>query len=177
MSITTKTGDDGTTGLMYRRRVPKCHPRTEACGTVDELNAALGLARATAPPDGPAELLSRIQRDLVALMGELATATEDAARYAAEGRPLVTPAATARLEQASRALEAACVSPGDWVMPGAGLHSAALDLARTVCRRAERRVCSLQQAGELPNPEIIVYLNRLSDLLWLLARSAEPKTR
>jgi cob(I)alamin adenosyltransferase len=177
MSITTKTGDQGTTGLMYGRRVPKCHARTEACGTVDELNAALGLARATAPADGAGDLLSSIQKDLVPLMGELATAAQDSGRYAAEGRPLLTPAATARLEQAVRSLEAACVSPGDWVMPGASLHGAALDLARTVCRRAERRVCSLHQAGELPNPEIIVYLNRLSDLLWLLARSAEPTTR
>lgn len=177
MSITTKTGDQGTTGLMYGRRVPKCHPQIEACGTVDELNAALGLARATAPPNGAGELLLSIQKDLVALMGELATAGLDAARYAAEGHTPMTPAATARLDQAARSLEAARVSPGDWVMPGASLHGAALDLARTVCRRAERRVCSLQPAGELPNPEILVYLNRLSDLLWLLARSAEPTTR
>jgi cob(I)alamin adenosyltransferase len=177
MSIITKTGDQGTTEMMYRRRVPKCHPRAEACGTVDELNAALGLARATAPPDGAGQLLSSIQKDLVPLMGELATTPQDAGQYAAEGRPLITPASTARLEQAARSLEAACVSLGGWAMPGASLHCAALDLARTVCRRAERRVCSLQQAGELPNPEIIVYLNRLSDLLWLLARSAEPTTR
>ncbi len=177
MSITTKTGDQGTTGLMYRRRAPKCHPRLEACGTVDELNAALGLARATAPADGAGALLLSIQKDLVTLMGELATAAQDAPRYAADGHPLVTPASTARLDQAAQALEAARVCPGDWVMPGASLHGASLDLARTVCRRAERRVCSLQQAGELPNPEIIVYLNRLSDLLWLLARSVEPTTR
>jgi cob(I)alamin adenosyltransferase len=177
MSITTKTGDQGTTGLMYRRRVPKCHPRTEALGTVDELNATLGLARATAAPEGAAPLLSSIQKDLVVLMGELATDVEDAARYAADGYPRMTPAATARLDEAARSLEAAGVSPGDWAMPGAALHCAALDLARTVCRRAERRVCSLQQAGHLPNLEIIAYLNRLSDLLWLLARSAEPTTR
>jgi cob(I)alamin adenosyltransferase len=177
MSITTKTGDDGTTGLMYGHRAPKCHPRLEACGTVDELNAALGLARATAPADGAGELLLSIQKDLVALMGELATAPQDAPRYAADGYPLLRAASTARLDQAARALEAARASPGDWVMPGASLHGASLDLARTVCRRAERRVCSLQQAGELPNSEIIVYLNRLSDLLWLLARSAEGTRR
>jgi cob(I)alamin adenosyltransferase len=144
---------------------------------VDELNAALGLARASAPADGAGDLLLSIQKDLLVLMGELATATQDAPRYAADGYPLMTPAATARLDQATRSLEAAKVSPGDWVMPGANLHGAALDLARTVCRRAERRVCSLQLAGELPNSEIIVYLNRLSDLLWLLARSAERTTR
>lgn len=177
MSITTKTGDQGTTGLMFGRRVPKSHRRLEACGTVDELNAALGLARATAPADGAGDLLLSIQKDLLGLMGELATTTRDAPRYAAGGYPVVTPAATARLEQASSSLEAVQVSPGGWVMPGANLHGAALDLARTVCRRAERRVCSLQQAGDLPNSEIIVYLNRLSDLLWLLARSAERTTR
>jgi len=177
MSIITKSGDDGATELLYRRRVPKCDARIEACGTVDELNAALGLARATAPPPGAGELLSSVQKDLVALMGELATAVEDRPRYAADGYPRLTPVATGRLEEAARSLEAAGVSAGDWVMPGASLHGAALDLARAVCRRAERRVCSLQQAGQLPNPEIIVYLNRLSDLLWLLARGAERSTR
>ncbi len=177
MSITTKTGDQGTTGLMYGRRAPKCHPRLEACGSVDELNAALGLARATAPADGAGELLLSIQKDLVALMGELATTAQDMPRYAADGHPLMTPAATARLDRAIRSLEAARAGPGDWVMPGASLHGASLDLARTVCRRAERRVCSLQQGGEAANPEIIVYLNRLSDLLWLLARSGEGTTR
>jgi cob(I)alamin adenosyltransferase len=179
MSIITKTGDRGTTGLMYGRRVAKCDPRVEAYGTVDELNATLGLARATATAADPgaAALFSSIQSDLVALMGELATAAADAPRYQAEGRPTITPAATARLEAAARGLEAAGVSPGDWAMPGGTLHGAALDLARTVCRRAERRVCALQQAGELPNAEIVTYLNRLSDLLWLLARRAERTTR
>jgi cob(I)alamin adenosyltransferase len=172
----TKTGDGGTTGLMYGRRVPKSDPRVEAYGTVDELNATLGLARATAEP-GAGALFSSIQNDLVALMGELATAAADAPRYQAEGRPRMTPAATARLEEAARGLEAVGVSPGDWAMPGGTLHGAALDLARTVCRRAERRVCALQQAGELPNAEIVTYLNRLSDLLWLLARGAERTTR
>ncbi len=158
---------------MYNRRVPKAHPRLEACGSVDELNAALGLARATVGAGAAQERLLAIQQDLVALMGELATALEDLPRYAAEGRPAVKPERTARLERAIASLEAAGVSPGDWAMPGGSLHGAALDLARAVCRRAERRVCALQQAGQLQNPEIVIYLNRLSDLLWLLARDAE----
>ncbi len=177
MSITTKTGDRGTTGLMYGRRVPKCDPRVEACGAVDELNAALGLARATAAGQAASALLSGIQKNLVALMGELATAPEDAQRDASEGRPLLTSAATDLLGEAARSLETAGVSPGDWAMPGGNLHAAALDVARTVCRRAERRVCALQQSGGLPNAQIITYLNRLSDLLWLLARAADRTTR
>ena len=145
----------------------------EACGSVDELNAALGLARATGGAGPAQERLLAIQKDLVTVMGELATALEDLPRYAAEGHPAVTPALTARLEDAICSLEAADVSPGDWAMPGGSLHGAALDLARTVCRRAERRVCALQRAGELQNSEILVYLNRLSDLLWLMARCAD----
>jgi cob(I)alamin adenosyltransferase len=175
MSVVTKTGDQGTTALMYNRRVPKCHPRVEACGTVDELNAALGVARATAALDSARDHLLAVQKDLVLLMGELATAGEDLPRYAGDGHRLVTADLTARLEQAIASLPAAGVSARDWAMPGASLHGAALDLARTVCRRAERRVCSLQEAGQLQNPEIITYLNRLSDWLWLLARGAEAK--
>src|SRR5436853_2435323 len=87
MSIVTKTGDKGTTGLMYNRRVSKCHPRVEAYGSVDELNAALGLARATASHDFIKDRLLTIQNDLVVLMGELATAAEDLPRYARDGYP------------------------------------------------------------------------------------------
>ena len=175
MSIVTKRGDRGTTALMYNRQVSKCHPRVEAYGAVDELNAALGLARAAAAQDLLRERLPTIQKDLVLLMGELATAVEDLARYVKDGHSLVTPAMTATLEKWIAELEAANVSAQGWAMPGANTASAALDLARTVCRRAERRACGLQDAGQLDNPEIVTYLNRLSDLLWLLARWAEAK--
>jgi len=177
MSIVTKKGDQGTTALMYDRWVSKCHPRVEACGAVDELNAAIGLARAGATDDFVRDNLAAIQSDLVRLMGELATAVEDLPRYVEEGHGLVTSAMTTRLEGLVAKIEAAGVSPAGWATPGANAVSAALDLARTVCRRAERRACALQEAGQLQNAEIVVYLNRLSDLLWLFARWVEAKRR
>ncbi|MDD5141144.1 MAG: cob(I)yrinic acid a,c-diamide adenosyltransferase [Verrucomicrobiales bacterium] len=175
MSIVTKTGDSGTTGLMYGRRVPKNHPRVEAYGTVDELNAALGLARATAEHDFVRDSLLAIQKDLVILMGELAVASEDLERYVKGGFSLMTPELTAKLETLVKEIEAQNISFKGWATPGATIHSAALDVARTVCRRSERRVYDLQAAGELKNEEVLVFLNRLSDLLWLLARWAETK--
>jgi cob(I)alamin adenosyltransferase len=173
MSIATKTGDDGTTGLMYNRRVSKCHPRVEAYGGVDDLNSALGLARASANDDFVREALFATQKDLVVLMGELATLPEDLPRYLEDGYSLVKPDMTARLDHLVKEIEAQKISFQGWATPGATLHSAALDVARTTCRRAERRVCALREADQLPNPEILVYLNRLSDALWLLARWAE----
>ena len=177
MSIVTKTGDDGATTLMYGRRVPKHHLRVEAYGAVDELNAALGLARAVAADSVVRNHLLVIQKDLVWLMGELAVATKDLPRYRKDGYPVVTPAMTAKLEELVRRIEATGVSAKDWATPGANTPAAALDLARGICRRAERRVCALKAIGGLNNMEIIVYLNRLSDLLWLLARRAEIKPR
>ena len=177
MSIVTKTGDKGATALMYGRRVSKCHPRVEAYGCVDELNTALGLARATAEHDFVRDNLLLIQKDLVILMGELATAVEDLSRYVKDGYSLVTSPMTGKLDQAICEIESQNISFKGWAMPGTTIHAAALDLARTVCRRAERRVCALQEADELQNPEIIIYLNRLADLLWLLARWVEMKTR
>jgi cob(I)alamin adenosyltransferase len=173
MSIATKTGDDGTTALMYGRRVPKNHPRVEAYGAVDELNAALGLARATAAEKFAGDHLLAIQKDLVILMGELAVANEDLERYVKGGYSLVTPALTAKLDALVKEIEAQNISFKGWATPGATQHSAALDVARTVCRRAERRVCEIKSAGEIRNPEIILFLNRLSDVLWLLARQSE----
>ncbi len=175
MSIVTKTGDSGTTGLMYGRRVPKNHPRVEACGAIDELNAALGLARATATEKFVGENLFWIQKSLVDVMGEVGVLTEDLPRYAKDGYALVTPAMTAKLEELVKEIESQNVSFKGWATPGETKNSAALDVARTICRRAERRVCDLSEADELKNAEIIIYLNRLSDLLWLFARWAETK--
>jgi cob(I)alamin adenosyltransferase len=175
MSIVTKRGDRGTTRLMYNRRVSKSHPRVEAYGVVDELNAAMGLARATAADDYVRGHLRAIQGDLVVLMGELATVRDDLPRYVKDGHGLVTAAMTARLDGLVAEIEAAKVSARGWALPGANAGSATLDFARTVCRRAERRVCSLQEADQLQNTEILVYLNRLSDLLWLFARRSETK--
>jgi cob(I)alamin adenosyltransferase len=175
VSIATKTGDDGTTALMYGRRVPKTHPRVEAYGAVDELNAALGLARATAEHDLVRGNLLAIQKDLIVLMGEVSVATEDLPRYTKDGYSLITPEMTAKLDTLVREIEAQGVNFKGWATPGATPQSAALDLARTICRRTERRVCGLKETGELKNAEIVIYLNRLSDLLWLFARWVETK--
>ncbi len=173
MSIATKTGDGGTTGLMYGHRVPKNHPRVEACGTLDELNSALGLARATATEKFTADNLLWIQKSLVDVMGEVGVLAEDLPRYEKGGFKLVTPELTAKLDVLVKEIEAQNVSFKGWATPGATHHAAALDLARSICRRAERRVYDLQAAGELKNEEILIFLNRLSDLLWLFARWAE----
>jgi len=175
MSIVTKTGDGGTTALMYNRRVGKNHPRVEACGTVDELNAAVGLARAAVGNETSGDQLASIQKDLVVLMGELATASEDLPRYVNDGFKLVSAEMTAKLEQAVKELEAQDITTAGWATPGANIAAATMDFARTVCRRAERRVCALLDGGELKNTEMNVYLNRLSDLLWLMARREEPE--
>src|SRR5689334_13049271 len=154
MSIVTRNGDKGTTGLMYNRRVSKCHPRVEAYGSVDELNAALGMARATGDHDFVRDNLLAIQKDLVTLMGELATAVEDLPRYVKDGYSLVTPEMTVKLDKLVQEIEAQKITYKGWATPGATVHSAALDVARTVCRRAERRVCELQEANQLQNSEI-----------------------
>ena len=173
MSIVTKTGDDGTTGLMFNRRVSKNHPQVEAYGTVDELNAALGLARASTSQPPLREQLLAVQKDLVTVMGELATLPEDLPRYVKDGYPVLTSDLVSKLDAIAHDIESQKVSFQGWATPGANSSSAALDLARTICRRAERRVCSLRESGKLENAHLTIYLNRLSDVLWLLARWAE----
>ena len=175
MSIVTKTGDDGTTALMYGRRVSKTHPRVAASGCVDELNSALGFARATAPDAFIGDNVLPIQKDLVALMGELSLLPEDRARYEKDGYPLFTADLLNKLDELAKSIEAETLFLNDWATPGSTLSSAGLDVARTVCRRAERHVCALQESGELNNRNIVIYLNRLSDVLWLMARWADSK--
>ncbi len=174
MSIATKTGDAGETSLMYGRRVPKTDPRVEAYGCVDELNAALGLVRAADDSSLVADQVLMIQKELVTVMGELATAPQDLERYRKDGFSLTTAAMVERLTSEVDELEKDKHLYGKgWVMPGNTPLAAALDFARTVCRRAERRVAGLETNS---NPEILRYLNRLSDLCWLLARKAEKQT-
>ena len=108
-------------------------------------------------------------------MGELATAPADLERYARDGFTVITPAMTARLDELVKNLEEQKISFKGWATPGATPLAAALDLARTACRRAERRVCAIREIGEPVNAEIVIYLNRLSDVLWLLARRVETK--
>ena len=175
MSIATRTGDDGTTALMYKRRVSKTHPRIEACGAIDELNAAIGIARASSEHEWIRENLLTIQKDLIGLMGELATLRDDRDQYIRNGYSIVTHDMTAKLDALVKEIESQEVSFKGWATPGATLSAAWLDFARTTCRRAERRVCALKEASEIVNAEIFVYLNRLSDTLWLFARWVETK--
>jgi cob(I)alamin adenosyltransferase len=170
--VYTKTGDDGTTGLLYGGRVSKDSRVMQVNGTVDEAQAALGLARAEAEADGELDtFLTRIERDLYVLMAEMATAPENRAKLVA-GTTLVTDAMVAGLEECIDGLLERFEMPADFVVPGANRASAALDLARTVVRRAERLYVGDPIDGSL----IGRYLNRLSDLLWAAARWAEGET-
>jgi cob(I)alamin adenosyltransferase len=173
MSIVTRMGDAGTTALMFGRRVSKIDLRVEAYGTVDELNSALGLARALASAGWVSDWVEPIQKDLVVLMGELATHPEDLDRFAQSGFQRVTVDFVERLDRRVQQIESRGISYRGWATPGATPVSAALDVARTVCRRAERRICALDEAGQLGNETIVVFLNRFSDLLWLMARQVE----
>lgn len=173
MSIATRTGDDGTTGLMYNRRVPKTHPRVEAYGAVDELNAMMGLARSFSRDPFVSGHLLRLQKDLINLMGELATDCADLPRFLKDGYSRVTREMVVPLDDLVKEIEAQGMTFRGWAIPGANSTAGALDVARTTCRRAERLACRLEEEKRLENPDVIRYLNRLSDVLWLLARHAE----
>ncbi len=160
---------------MYNRRVSKTCARVEAYGSVDELNTALGLVRATANSNFVGTHVLTIQKDLVVLMGELATLDEDLPRYVQSGFSILTSDYTQKLDELVAEIESRKVSFKGWATPGANLNSAALDLARTACRRSERRIASLLESGAIKNHQILVYLNRLSDALWLLARWVETE--
>lgn len=158
---------------MYGRRVSKTDPRVAAYGSVDELTAALGLARAASTDRFLSEQILSIQKELIVVMGELATAPEDLERYAKDGFHVTTAAMVDRLGEAIGELEKdKSLYPKDWVIPGGNPGSAVLDVARTVCRRAERDVAGVEKL----NPDILRYLNRLADLCWILARYTEKKS-
>jgi cob(I)alamin adenosyltransferase len=172
-SITTRLGDDGTTGLLYGQRVPKDHPQVEAVGSCDELNVELGAVRLLATDPADRELLKGAQQSLVALMGEVACAEADAARYAASGFTRLQETDLARIEAAAAALEARGLRFDGWATPGANALAAACDRARVTARRAERRLAALATQGRRLRPIVGQWINRLSDLLWLMARKAE----
>jgi cob(I)alamin adenosyltransferase len=174
MSIVTKTGDQGETSLMYGRRVPKSHPRVDAYGCVDEVTAALGLTRSVCKDQFVSGQIVAVQKDLIVVMGELATDPQDLQRYVKDGFHLTTAQMVERLTSVIVDLEKdKSLYPKDWVIPGETALSAALDFARATCRRAERRAALLIERKEDFNPEIVCYLNRLSDLCWVLARYVE----
>ena len=167
MKIYTRTGDDGTTGLLGAARVPKHDARVEAYGTVDELNAALGVAAAMAPPGEIADGLQVLQPALFRVGAELATA--EPAMLARLDR--IGDADVAALEQLIDLLDAQLPPLTRFILPGGSPLAAQLHFARTVCRRAERRVTGLAQ-GAAATRTLVMYLNRLADLLFVLARFA-----
>lgn len=169
--IYTKTGDDGTTGLLYGGRVPKDDLVTEAYGTTDEAVAVLGLARSLSDDPSMTDEILQLQRELFVVGADLATNPDQRAKLTA-GVSLVTERMTGRLESRIDEIVTERPLPEVFIVPGADPPSAALDVARSTVRRAERAVVSLERAGRTVNPEVRRYLNRLSDLLFVLARRA-----
>src|SRR5919108_2959529 len=173
MKIYTRTGDTGETALFGGGRVSKDHPRTSAYGDVDELNSAVGVARATAPAEPFDQLLEGIQRDLFAIGGRLATPQPEKVAKAI-AKAVLPPERVAQLERVMDNAELELPPLKAFVLPGGTPKAAALHLARTVCRRAERSAVRLAREEEAP-AEILTYLNRLSDLLFTLARLANHR--
>jgi cob(I)alamin adenosyltransferase len=182
-AVATRRGDDGTTALLFGgERIAKDDLRTEAYGTIDEAVAALGLVRAQLEAIHPtglviavgdvADVVLRIQRELFVVAAELATQPAAWDRQV-EGVSRVSAAMVEGLETQLREAETAIVMPTEFVVPGETLVSAALEIARTILRRAERRAVTLGSEGLIPGPHLLPYLNRLADLLWVLARAAE----
>ena len=169
LKIYTRTGDDGTTGLLYGGRIRKDSPLMQVTGTVDEAQAAMGMARAEAEPGSELDqTLTALERELYVLMAEVTTDPANRSKLV-DGTTLVTEAMVAALEERIDGLIARVAMPTEFVVPGANRASAALDLARTIVRRAERLLVADPIEGSLVGR----YLNRLSDLLWAMARWAE----
>jgi cob(I)alamin adenosyltransferase len=173
MKIYTRTGDKGDTGLFGGGRVPKTHPRVEAYGDVDELNAAIGLARSIELMPRIDEVLVPLQRDLFAIGALLATPDRDKMKRQLE-KASIHDGRIRELERAIDEGDAELEPLKAFILPGGTPKAAALHVARTVCRRAERRVIALLPDEEIPEI-VIVYLNRLSDLLFTLARVANNR--
>jgi cob(I)alamin adenosyltransferase len=173
MRIYTRTGDEGDTGLFGGGRVPKDHPRVAAYGDVDELNSAIGLVRATPPAEFSDGLLESVQRDLFAIGGHLATPDPEKVATALAKAEL----SDMRVAEFERVMDAADLELPPlraFVLPAGTPKAAALHVARAVCRRAERSVVHLSHGEQVP-PLFLVYLNRLSDLLFTLARLANHR--
>jgi len=174
MKTFNKRGDQGETGLLYGVRVAKSDARPEAYGTIDEAVSTLGLARSWAQKRVQ-EIIHSLQRELFIVGAEMATTAEHYEKLVSRGN-VVTPQMVQRLEDLIDELEAEVEMPRAFVIPGACPSAAALDMARAIIRRAERRAVSLRQANSLPNEEVLKYLNRLADLVFTLARYEETKS-
>jgi len=162
-SFYTRTGDDGSTGLLGDARVPKHHPRMEGIGALDEASAALGLAKSLVRSEKVREILLQTQRDMYGVMAEVAATPENAAKFRS-----INAARMAWLEAQTDELSALVDMPKGFILPGETPSGGALALARTIVRRAERRIASLLDAGEIDNAELLRYLNRLSSLCFVL---------
>ena len=167
--VATRTGDDGFTGLLGEGRVPKWHPRMEALGAIDEATSALGLARAQMGDAAAGATILALQQDLYLLMAELATPAEHYERLGFR----ITTDHLAKLDGVLEDFRARTRIGHQFIIPGASVGGAALDLARTIIRRGERQVARLLHDGEIGNAEVLRYLNRASDLVFILARHAE----
>ena len=172
MSIITGRGDSGETDLLFGKKIAKTSKRIEALGSVDELNAALGMARAAASDEHWIGLIDALQERLVGLMGQLATLPEDDARYRQKGYALIGAADVEWVEGEARKFEGMGVRYTGWARPGAegSLARAGMDFARSLSRRAERCVLALHESGEPVPEEVRIFLNRVADLLWIMAR-------
>lgn len=167
--VTTRTGDDGYTGLLGGDRVPKWDQRMNALGTLDEATSALGLARAQVTATGVADTILSLQRQLYLLMGELASTPESAAKFGLH----TTADTVAGLDTTLEEFRQQVTIGNQFIIPGATVSGAALDLARTIIRRGEREVAALLNAGVVTNQELLRFLNRASDLVFILARVEE----
>lgn len=171
--VATRTGDGGETSLFGKERVRKTDPRIEALGDLDETQAVLGLARSLAPRSSLGRELLELQRGLYVVMAEVATPRDDLARL----KDRIDGAAVARLDQVLETLKKKTPIEGRFVIPGENRFSASLDHARTVARRAERRVVECVDNGYVSGGDLLPWLNRLSDVLFVLARTSERATR
>jgi cob(I)alamin adenosyltransferase len=170
MSIATTTGDKGKTALIGGERVSKADLRVESYGTIDELGAAMGFARSICEDAQINELTKSIQRDLFLVAGSVANPN-----FTEAPKPYLTPEMIERLTAEVHRIEKIEGILSDWSLPGDVASAAAFDVARTICRRAERLVVRLQETGEKVDAQVVTYLNRLSDLLWLVGRFLELK--
>lgn len=172
MKAFNKKGDKGDTSLLFGQRVPKSDLHCEAYGTIDEAVSSLGIARNLVKKSKVKEIILKVQKELFNVSAELATKSEEYQKLASKFKPITGRMAN-ELEELIDGIEAEIVMPETFIIPGSNLASASLDLSRTIVRRAERRVVMLGEKGEMKNEAILQYLNRLADLLFVLARYEE----
>lgn len=170
--VTTGGGDDGYTGLLGDERPPKYHPRIGALGDVDEATSSLGVARSLVGPGAANDIIRQLQSELYLVMADLAVAPDAGDRF----DPRVTQDMVRRIEEGMEDLKAQVDVKNRFILPGDSPAGAAIDLARTIIRRAERSVVRLAHAGDLHNPQLVTYLNRASDLAFVLARYLDDRS-